>query len=137
MRDRLAGLHTSTGRCTMPWCPSSVFLRRGTGITPSSHRGGGATWFFQATGNLELTRWRGRWQQNRTLEVYLQEVAAASLLPELSPDARRRVQVWADLAPMLLHQTVAALDAASPVQTEARLAEGAAGSLDAYGPPRA
>lgn len=48
----------------------------GSGITPASHRGGGATWFFQATGNLELTRWRGRWQQNRTLEVYLQEVAA-------------------------------------------------------------
>ena len=109
----------------------------GTGITPASHRGGGATWFFQATGNLELTRWRGRWQQNRTLEVYLQEVAAASLLPELSPDARRRVQVWADLAPMFLRQTVASLDAASPVQTEARLADGAAGSLDAYGPPRA
>ncbi len=109
----------------------------GIGIIPASHRGGGATWFFQAIGNVELTPWRGRWRQNRALEVYVQEVATASLLPELWPDALRSVQAWADLAPLLLHPMVAALDAAGPVLTEARLTEDAAGSLDAYGPPRA
>ena len=108
----------------------------GTGITPASHRGGGATWFFQETGSLELTKWRGRWQQTRTLEVYLQEVAAASLLPELAPEARGRVQAWADLAPDLLRQTVAALDNAAPSLTEDRRADGALGSLTAESPPR-
>ena len=61
----------------------------GFGITPASHRGGGATLSFERTGDLELTRWRGRWSStSRTLEIYIQEVAAASVLPSL--DARHR-----------------------------------------------
>ena len=64
----------------------------GTGITPASHRGGGATLSFERTGKLELTRWRGRWSStSRTLEIYIREVAAASVLPTV--DARHRALV--------------------------------------------
>ena len=64
----------------------------GTGITPASHRRGGATLSFQRTGNLELTRWRGRWSStSRTFEIYIQEFAAASVLPTLN--ARHRALV--------------------------------------------
>eukprot|EP00969_Alexandrium_andersonii_P302791 13384862-Alexandrium_andersonii.AAC.1 len=33
----------------------------GCGITPASHRGGGATHFFQITQNVDWAFWRGRW----------------------------------------------------------------------------
>eukprot|EP00974_Lingulodinium_polyedra_P015770 1529546-Lingulodinium_polyedra.AAC.1 len=51
------------------------------GLTPASMRAGGATWFWQASGDFEATRWRGRWLTGRTLEIYLQETAAVTLLP--------------------------------------------------------
>ena len=50
----------------------------GVGITPASHRGGGATALFNQTESLDLTRWRGRWStSSRTMEIYVQEVRAA------------------------------------------------------------
>ena len=69
----------------------------GTGLTPASHRGGGATWMFEQTGDLDLTRWRGRWAgpTSRTLEVYIQEMAAASMLPGLDAVHRQRVLIFA------------------------------------------
>ena len=59
-----------------------VFARLGVpttegakGIIPKSLRGSGATWLYQVTEDVERIQWRGRWQQRRTLEHYLQEVA--------------------------------------------------------------
>ena len=67
----------------------NVPVTDGVGLTPAFHRGGGATLCFERTGNLEQTRWRGRWAStSRTLEIYVQEVSAASVLPAL--DARHR-----------------------------------------------
>ena len=69
-----------------------VPTRDGLGTTPASHRGGSATLCFERTGDLELTRWRGRWSSTtRTLDIYIQEVAAASVLPAL--DASHRLLV--------------------------------------------
>ena len=77
----------------------------GRGLTPASHRGGGATWTFEQTGDLELTRWRGRWAStSRTLEVYIQEVAAASVLPALNAGHRQRVLAFAQAAPVLWNE---------------------------------
>ena len=74
----------------------------GLGLTPASHRGGGATWTFEQTGDLDLTRWRGRWAAtSRTLEVYIQEVAAASVLPALDAVHRQRILAFAQAAPLL------------------------------------
>jgi len=79
-----------------------VPARDGEGITPASHRGGGATLCFERTGSLDLTRWRGRWSAtSRTLEIYIQEVAAASVLPSLDASHRERILLFAAAAPSL------------------------------------
>ena len=70
------------------------------GATPGVLRGSGATFFYQQTENLQLLAWRGRWARAKTMEFYLQEVAAQLLLSELSPLARARIQEldqWCDL----------------------------------------
>ena len=63
---------------------------------------------FEQTGNLDLTRWRGRWAgpTSRTLEVYIQEVAAASMLPGLDAVHRQRVLSFAQGAPGLRQELV-------------------------------
>ena len=61
------------------------------------------------TGSVEATRWRGRWGQTRTMEIYIQEVAAAILLPNLEPAARERIALFARTARALLEQTLANL----------------------------
>ena len=72
------------------------------GLTPASLRAGGATWLFETTRDLELVRWRGRWASNRTLEVYIQEVAADRLLADVGDDVRSRVRRLAASAPGLV-----------------------------------
>ena len=68
----------------------------GIGITPGSHRGGGATALFESTGSLDFVRWRGRWSsQSRTVEIYIQEISASSVLPALSESARAKVFMYA------------------------------------------
>ena len=62
------------------------------GLTLASLRGGGATWLYETTRSLELVRWRGRWAAIKTLEVYLQEVAANALLAACPPQVRQRVR---------------------------------------------
>ncbi|CAE7908105.1 TNNC1, partial [Symbiodinium sp. KB8] len=61
------------------------------GATPGVLRGSGATFFYQQTENVPLLAWRGRWARQKTLEYYLQEVAAQMLLGELTPAARARI----------------------------------------------
>ena len=61
------------------------------GATPGVLRGSGATHFYQQSENLQLLAWRGRWARSKTLEYYLQEVAAQMLLSELPPESRSRI----------------------------------------------
>ena len=71
----------------------------GIGLTPSSHRGGGATALFERCQSLDMVRWAGRWStQSRTMEIYVQEVAAASALPSLSATQRELVSIFARVA---------------------------------------
>ena len=75
----------------------------GVGVTPASHRGGGATALFNQTDCLDLTRWRGRWStSSRTMEIYIQEVGAAAVLPSLSAKDRDRVRRFASMARSLV-----------------------------------
>lgn len=64
-------------------------------LTPASLRAGGATHMFAMTQDVQLVRWRGRWQHTNTLEHYLQEVGSASIVPSLAPVARAAVCRWA------------------------------------------
>ena len=70
--------------------PCKAALR---GATPGVLRGSGATHFYQRTEDVPLLAWRGRWARTKTLEFYLQEVAAQMLLGSLPDSDRLRIQV--------------------------------------------
>lgn len=72
------------------------------GLTLGSLRPGGATWLYRATDCPETVRYRGRWASNRMLEINIQAVGAASVLPRLRPAARDRVAALAAAAPQVL-----------------------------------
>ena len=78
------------------------------GITPKSLRGSGATWLYQRTEEVGKIQWRGRWQQRRTLEYYLQDVAGQVLLTHLTESQRRTVMSLAALSQSLVMHTIEA-----------------------------
>ena len=59
------------------------------------------SWFLQCEGLCRIQR-RGRWSQLRTVEHYIQEVAAQTLLHSLSPLAKAQVKLMSSAAPILL-----------------------------------
>ena len=61
------------------------------GATPGTLRGSGATYMYTIVQDIPLIAWRGRWARTRTLEFYLQEVAAQLLIHELKPGAKARI----------------------------------------------
>ena len=52
--------------------------------------------------SADWVRFRGRWANQRMLEVYIQEVAADDFLTILNSEAFDRVQLFADTAAFLL-----------------------------------
>ena len=89
----------------VPWTPSA-FRKRwdavlaalgvpavGTGLTPASLRGSGATDFYLNTEDLAHTAWRGRWKCLSSVERYLQEASANFLLADLGESSRSRVRL--------------------------------------------
>ena len=63
------------------------------GATPGVLRGSGATHFYICTENIPLLAWRGRWARTKTLEYYLQEVAAQVPFLGLPESTRARIKV--------------------------------------------
>lgn len=55
----------------------------------------GLTPAIAMTQDVQLVRWRGRWQHNATLEHYLQEVGSASIVPPVPPVSQAAVCCWA------------------------------------------
>lgn len=82
------------------------------GLKLGSLRPGGATWLYRATDCTETVRFRGRWASHLMLEIYIQEVGAASVLPRLSSAARGRIGSLAAAAPQVLANYLGAFGAA-------------------------
>ena len=61
------------------------------GATPGVLRGSGATQMYLETEDLPRIAWRGRWSRQRTLEYYVQEVAAQQFMHQLSRHARDKI----------------------------------------------
>ena len=82
--------------------------RHQRGATPAVLRGSGATHLYLATEDLQLVQWRGRWTKQKTVEFYLQEVAAQLMLHRLDDLSRERVRALASFARHVLawHVTV-------------------------------
>lgn len=77
--------------------------RAAKGATPAVLRGSGATHLYLATEDIGLVQWRGRWTKQKTIEFYLQEVAAQLMLHDLDVLARERIRKLALAARPLLH----------------------------------
>ena len=71
--------------------PSS---QRTRGATPATLRGSGATHMYLSCEDLPRVQWRGRWSQLKTVEHYVQEVAAQTLVARLNPIAKRAIQIF-------------------------------------------
>lgn len=95
------------------WC-ASAFRRRWDAIiaalripptaqlTPGGLRGGGCVSSFQKGTGIPLLLWRMRLRQQQTLENYLQEAVAESVLPGLPSSTRDRIAALASLFEVLL-----------------------------------
>ena len=81
------------------------------GLTPASLRAGGATHLFTTTQNMEIVRWKGRWQSLRTVEHYVQEINCIAVLQDMPPASRDRLGAFGAHAARLLRGTAASLDA--------------------------
>ena len=60
-------------------------------LDPGSLRAGGASWLMQVTDSGDIVRRRGRWQNQRIMEVYVQEVGSLLYLQFLDPRTRQKV----------------------------------------------
>lgn len=60
-------------------------------LDPGSLRAGGASWLMQVTDRGDIVRRRGRWQNQRIMEVYVQEVGSLIYLQYLDPLTRQKV----------------------------------------------
>lgn len=88
-------------------------LRKDRGATPGSLRGSGATHLYLATEDVQKVQWRGRWSRLKTVEFYLQEVAAQLLLHNLSHLARERVRILGQFSVALLSWRVSELSSSN------------------------
>lgn len=83
-------------------------------LTLGSLRPGGATWLYRRADSPDLVRFRGRWASPRMLEIYIQEVGAASMAPALPQHVWARLQRLAAVAPAALAQAAADLRCPPP-----------------------
>ena len=72
------------------------------GATPGVLRGSGATFLYLETEDVQLVAWRGRWSKLKTVEFYLQEVAAQRLLQQLSATSRAKIAILRKYASRLV-----------------------------------
>eukprot|EP00434_Breviolum_minutum_P034390 symbB.v1.2.030438.t1/scaffold3423.1/size57148/1 len=83
-RNRFKAALTSIGLPTSP-TPSLKAL------DPGSLRAGGASWLMQVTDSGDIVRRRGRWQNSRIMEVYVQEVSSLIYLQFLDSKVKSMV----------------------------------------------
>ena len=76
-RQRFAKLTQQFGLDKLQWWSCIKPLDLG------SLRAGGATWLLQTAENGELVRRRGRWLNQRIMEIYVQEVSSVLFLSKL------------------------------------------------------
>ena len=67
-----------------------------------SLRAGGATWLLNVSENPDLTRRRGRWLNNKTMEIYVQEASSVLYLSTISEGARDRIFLLVRAFPTIL-----------------------------------
>ena len=69
-----------------------------------SLRPGGATWIIQQTEDGELCRRRGRWINQRVMEIYIQEVSSFQYLSKIPLNIQQKLFGLCDFFPTALNQ---------------------------------
>ena len=91
-----------------------VQWRDHSGLTLASLRGGGATYLYLIDVPLDKIRWHGRWSTVRTVEIYVPECAALSLIPGMPLEQQLRIARFAAAASSLLLETISHLRLTQP-----------------------
>ena len=83
-------------------CLKILGIPEGSALLPGGLRGGGAVAAYRHEVPIDTILWRMRIQNMKTLNHYLQEVAAVSVLGDLPLQARERIKAAAAYYPFLL-----------------------------------
>ena len=107
--EKLWNMSGSTLRARLTSLMKALALPHLTGQVPkvltlASFRPGGATHLITVSESAELVRRRGRWASFKTMEMYLQEVAASTYLNDVSSIARENVLLALRNFPELMSQ---------------------------------
>ena len=96
----------STSQLARSWAHLAAFFGIAAadkvGVTLASLRAGAATALYRSGTSFDEIQWRGRWRSRRTLEVYIQEVGALSLLATSEASQRSKITERANALPALL-----------------------------------
>ena len=102
--QNFALLECSPGAFRRRWDAILATLKVGTssGLTQGGVRGGGFVYAFQTGVSLPTILWRMRIEHIQTLESYLQEVVASTVVSELPKATRDNISHAAMLAPFFM-----------------------------------
>ena len=75
------------------------------GLTPASMRGGSAVFHYRTDGDVSRLLWKMRLKHLETLQHYLQEVGADSVMPQLSLQSRSQILAAGSLFEILISTT--------------------------------
>ena len=75
-------------------------------VTPGSLRGSGATHFYLDCEDIPRIAWRGRWSQVKTLELYLQVVAAQVIFHRLPAASQTIIATRAEACDSLVNAVI-------------------------------
>lgn len=84
----------------------SLAVSPATHLTPGGLRGGGAVTHYREGGSISDLMWKMRLRNVSTLEAYLQELGAISILTQLSDTSRRRLLAAASFFRLLCFASV-------------------------------
>lgn len=79
------------------------------GLTPGSVRGGGSVAAFRKDGDISKLMWRMRIKHVETLQNYLQEVIACTLVGTLSKETRVKIERSAEFGGFLVDRCFSAI----------------------------
>ena len=96
------------------------FKQNDHGATPGVLRGSGATFLYSSSEDIAWVAWRGRWSKMRTLEYYLQEVAAYILVHNLSAIAKARIGVLSKFSWSVLWEELLLAESKAEVEKKFR-----------------
>ena len=95
--ERLFAASASTFRRRWDFLLAALGVPERSRLTPGGLRGGGAVYLYQQNVPVQDLMWRMRLRSQTTLESYLQEVAAISVLPSLPASSLRKISAAAAL----------------------------------------